>query len=661
MRHLGAAVIGLAAVLGGLASPVLNTDVLVWSDLGIVLMMVGFYAGVPLAVLAPIGYAFRVLGTRSMALEWRARVTLGEPLSTLVRGEARRGAVAGAWASGAGVAVGVLLQTVTAPVQPGTTLSVSVLGLVGLAAVMALTVGVTSAVYALAAGRGATVSARASAAGAHEAPLPPRERRLRRWAWAVLAVLVGLAGLVALWDRIWFIRDGLEGSALVYVSNLVGFSRGFALLGGLVLLARLVARGAVGLSAAAAGPLGRSSQAAGAMVAADGLRRRSRTRVLAAGTIGTVLMLAAWLASASGIDSARSAVASDLSPLLAVATSESWDGRLHPAGFESEALPAEAVNAVLVDPRIVAVPFALLRGQGNEYLQDYHGVVSTEVEQFQALVVDPADLARVSPDGLRPLGLQDGTVTRGFGGIASGDSGEGNVVRTITLPASELEAFVVNRYAFDTFATRAWAEADLGAAPVTGLLLWPADGDDVDALRAAAQEHLSTDLLWWDLAAPGPAVFISLGVDLPIVILGIALLIGVALTTALAVTTARDRRGELATLDALGASRRGLRAAPMIEVAVTVVAAALVAVPVGTALGILGSHPTLLYPGAPLDPGETWWGLGWEVLHTDWRTPLILVSATLACAIVAAAIAGVRMVRSTPAEQLREAQKEGVL
>lgn len=665
MRHLGAAVIALAAVLGALANPIVVSGPSDVTPVGIALMVTGFYVVVPLALLGPIGYTFRVLGTRPLAEEWRMRVALGEPAATLVGEQARRGAIAGVWASGAGALVGTALQTLLMPVIAGQSPRVSVVGLAGIVVTLALTIGTTTAAYALAAGRAAATPARATAAQALETPPSAREARVRAWMWRGLAVVVGLAGVVALWDRLWFARDDVAGTGFAWWWNAVGIARGVLVLGGLVLLVRVVAISGAALSARAATPLSHRAAGPAAQVAADGLRRRSRIRVLAAGTIGAVLLASAWLATVIPVDMARDAVADALSPPLVVASTDTMVVEDAPPGFDRREMPAEEIATILDDPRVIAVPFALLRGEASGYqVISEDGESWRELQQTQVLVVDPADLARVAPDGLRPLGLQDGTVTSGRFGVTVGEVMGGTVgaVARIPLTASTLEAFVLNGLAFDTFGTRAWAEAQLGEAPVTGVLLWPAEGVTVSELDAAATEILEDPgLTWWHL---GGDASISIGMvgDLgTLVLLALLLAIGIALTTSLAIATARDRRADLATLQALGANPRSLRWAPAIEVMVTVLAAAAVAIPMGVVLGVVGAHPTLLHAGAPLDAVETLWGLWWELGHVGWAVPLVLAAGAAACGAVAAGAVGWRLMRGAPVEQLREAQKEGVL
>ncbi|WP_062465255.1 FtsX-like permease family protein [Demequina soli] len=654
--------IGLVALLGGMTAPlVIVTDASGSSwpagpSLGLSTLAM---LAVPLAIVSPLAYAFRVLGTRREAIAWRARIVLGEPLGIHVTAQARRGVSAGMVASGVGLVAGVGWQVVAdwATLGGSGVAHFEAWGVPTLAVTLAVCVAVTAVVYALAAGRVASAPMGASAARAAEGAPSRSETRIRLWMWRGLAALTGASfGLLA-WDRIWFARGSASDSVASGLTAAVGYATFAFLVGGALLLMRGVAFASAALSRRTAGALASRPLGAAFAAAADGLAHRSRVRVLAAGTIATVLVIVACVGGTVAVNDARSSVAATLSPPFIVAAldpSESFDTA---PGYEPQALPTSLVDAIEGDARIVSVPFGVLWGAAEPVTDPAAGAAAPD----SVLVVDPARLTAVSPDGLRPLGLQDGTVTRGNGaGLANGILPWETGPAALDLPAGPLAAFALPTAAFDAFGTEAWAEPAAGAAPVTGMMLWPAAGVTRDELDAAITAHVGdTGARIWEISGiHGSLAAIGLRET---GLLYVLLAIGVALTVALAASSARDRRTELATLAALGARSASLRWVPALEAGVTIACAALIALPTGFVLAMLGTHPTLLRAGAPLDAVETLWDLGWELAHLGWTMPVLLAAVALAGGVVAAGIVGATMLRGTPVDELREAEKEGAL
>ena len=83
--------------------------------------------------------------------------------------------------------------------------------------------------------------------------------------------------------------------------------------------------------------------------------------------------------------------------------------------------------------------------------------------------------------------------------------------------------------------------------------------------------------------------------------------------------------------------------------------------PLGAVFAAMAKHPTLLVYGAPLDPGETAWGLWWNLAHIAWGQVAGIAAATWVLAVAAATVYGFLVARRTPVDELHEAIKEGAV
>jgi putative ABC transport system permease protein len=142
-------------------------------------------------------------------------------------------------------------------------------------------------------------------------------------------------------------------------------------------------------------------------------------------------------------------------------------------------------------------------------------------------------------------------------------------------------------------------------------------------------------------------------------LLGIVL--GVALTVVLAAASARSRRGDLATLAALGARPWTLRASPGVEAGATALVAAIVGTAAGAGAAILRAHPTLFHAGGTFDPATISQILWWNTSHVFWVYPLVMIAAATVASTIVGLLYGFEAQRRTPVEELREAVKEGSL
>lgn len=103
------------------------------------------------------------------------------------------------------------------------------------------------------------------------------------------------------------------------------------------------------------------------------------------------------------------------------------------------------------------------------------------------------------------------------------------------------------------------------------------------------------------------------------------------------------------------------RAAGALLVLVAHAVALTIGVPLGVMAAALVKHPTVLTPGAPLDPGATLWGMWWNLSHVAWAILAAGGAATWVLAVASTTVYGFRVARRTPVDELRVAIREGAL
>ncbi|WP_143338098.1 ABC transporter permease [Demequina sp. NBRC 110054] len=687
MGWIPAGLIGVAGVLAGLAFGVIRNG-----DLGnageaflsilFTTLAIGLYGGALVALpLATVAFMFRRISLRSDSIAWRTMLDLGADRGTIVRDQTVDGLRRGALTTGAGVLIGLVLAMTVPyfrPADEGVALP-SLYALAGMVAAYVLLVAVTGGVHWLAARSATRPGPRPGVATGLEAEPPADRARMSRWTWLLIVAVAFSAGMLTA-DRFAPLRPtSPTTSAQVWLENTFTGFEVVANLGGLILAARAIAWATRRLAATLGRVLARatanrpSGLGLAAQIAADGLTRRSSLRSLATGAIGGVIAIAALSSVVSSVDAAENEVDAAFTMDYTVATVAWWTDTSLPSGAVDDAIDPAVLEALLADDSVIAVPYGVLLDDPFDWsstTEHSGGAVLTGsgTSRASTLVVDPADLEVRHSDGLRPVGLQDGTATVGWGtppwDEATFSDGRDDL---FGLYGSDASAFV----------TRAWAEEAYGAVPVVGVILWPADaelplspdgliqrgelwGEDLATLDAAVDAAGGDELATYVSDGSGTQKFAS-GFVGALTVLAIPLsVLGIGLVVALGNASVRDRRRELATLSALGASPRAVRTAPAIEVATTVLAACLVGIPAGTLVALTLYHPTLLQAGAPLDLSNTLWIMGWDLAHASFGTPLAVGAAALVVSTAAALLVGSWMARGTPVEELRTADKAGV-
>ncbi|NYI40164.1 FtsX-like permease family protein [Demequina lutea] len=684
MRWLASLTIGIAALLGGLGfGRVMGPaeDPNMRDNPYAVLVAVAVYGTFFMVILGVVAVSLRRLAVSARAREWNTERALGGTLRRVVISEARLGLRHGILVSGSLVLLGAAARQLLPWFDGHSYLRgghFEPAGLAGIVLVFVMCATTTVAVYVVAA-----LAAIGASDGPGAIPASVRPSRLRERAGralklvAIALYVVSVAGLI--WRRVFPIRWEASpthwGSAPQYwwVSPAVLVF----VLGGVVLVTGAVASMAGLLSRVTGRAL--ISRGRGVLLqAGDALARPSTERRIAVGTMAIVLGLVTWVSGASDISRARNQLADAFLPLAIVTPSvianQDMQATAPPEGYPTATLDPTLVESLAADTRLIAIPFAYLRADtlsvenppsitcGGDHCVQQNWRIGTYV------VVDPGALTRFSPDGLRPFGFAPGVAMQGSGPFlitsAVGSAGptwlmvDGTrypIYRSgLNLPASFIDA--------------AWARSRFGEPPVTGLWLKLAHPDgltaqeQLDTMHAILAAHIGsrTDVapMTYDYGNYGT----STGGGASAALVGAAivgLLLGVALVGSLAARSARDRRRELATMAALGASPRTLRLTPVVEMLVTTLSAVVSGVGAGLILAIATTQPTLFAPGAPLSFGDTMWLLHWNASQISWGPIGAVVLAAVLLTTAVAAVFAAAMGRRTPVEQLREAIKEG--
>ncbi len=671
-----AGLMGVAGVLAGLTFGAAEPDSLgaeALISMAVTTVAITFWGGalvvLPLGVLA---WAIRRAALGTAAPELRTMLDLGGDRRVIVRDEALRGLRAGAIASGIGVVLG-LTVAMTLPYYSPIDGGMQVPNLAALAGLLfaytALAVA-TGAVYALAAvsasrpGPRPGVAADAVAAGVQT---PGARRGPGRALLVQLALFaLGAGGLLA-YRVAGHPSESLGSTTTTLISVAIGAATVVAASSGVALAARLLSGTTVRVAAWAGEGLAQllswSTQGIGlaARIAADGLRHRTGTRTLAAGAMAGIMVLATMISVSRSIDAAEDQVNEAFEIDFTIAATDLWwPEESDEPTVVRDALDKDFVSAMLEDERVIAIPYGMVAGVAVRWENSYWATEDGGLSQVFAesfMVVDPADLELRSEGGLTPVGFQDGVFTNP---MADGLSNASPTDQTATADLFELVDTNVG-----PFVTRAWAESHYGDVPIVGMILWLADEDAAAAevgnghkqLRAIIAEHGGAELNTLGVSGGDkgwPETFDAA------LLVWVLLIMGVALTLMLASTSVRDRRRELATLSALGASPRAIRLSPAVEVAVTVASSAIVGIGFGTLAALVWSHPTLLGIGAPFDPATALWIMGWDLSHASLALPLAVAAAGLVLSVLAALLLGSGMAKGTPVEELRTADKEGV-
>lgn len=376
--------------------------------------------------------------------------------------------------------------------------------------------------------------------------------------------------------------------------------------------------------------------------------------------LGSLVMLAVVVVGALGaqtIDSAKELQLDALTFDATVLPADAASGNQSTLGVDRAELSPTVLAALDADPALAVVPFGLVTV----------GPVGAASPTSTITIVAPDDLARITPDGARPLGLQDGF-------LLSPDSESAALAfpappHLIDLSTGAGTATVFHRPWFNTntFATRSWAEATWGDVSVAGALVKYV-GDDLStddrltyiegaAARAGAEAQPTPTMSAEDAEYRDTSGAFSRGA-FGFFTFYFVILVGFAVIM-ISVRTVKAHRQVRATVAALGATPRALAAAVSTDAAISLAVALAIGAPLGALVAAIIAHPTLLSPGAPLDPANTAWGLWWNLTHIAWAQMAVIVVATWLVAVAAATVYGLTVARRTPVDELRVAIKEG--
>jgi len=359
------------------------------------------------------------------------------------------------------------------------------------------------------------------------------------------------------------------------------------------------------------------------------------------------------------IDSAVAHQADALSFAAIVVAPGATVGAEFSIGVDRATIDPAAIATLEADPNLAVVPF------GQVTVGPTHGSSPTAT----ITLVSPIDMERVTAGGARPLGLEDG-------------------VMLSPEPESENLAFPAPRQVIDmatgagtatalhrtwrgplTLATRSWAEAAWGDTSVVGALVMYV-GEDRPAEEQFDYVAEAAHLVGAD-ARPVPQLSdeaIAMRDSEGTFAVGAFSFMAVFIfsmaciaTVLLSVRTVRRHRQVRATVAALGATPRDLALAVPVDAGITLGVTMAISAPIGVIAMAIGKVPNLFTLGAPLDLGNTAWGLWWNLTHVGWGLVGAVVVGTWVLAVAATTIYGFRAARRTPVDELREAIKEGAL
>ena len=688
MKWFAPLVIGIGALGGGLGfgqvmGPNPTDSDLVRGNPYAVLVAVAVYGTVFMVILGLAAVNLRRLAISARAREWQTERALGGTMRRVVSSEASLGLRHGAAVSGVLLVAGAAARQFLPWFDGLDHLRgghFQAWAVAGLALVCVMCVGTTVAVYVIAA-----LTAMGASEGSNGVPSSVRPPRL--WGHWGRAVRIGAFGIFAaaavalVWRRAFPIRWELSAMQSSGPDDYWWASTAVMIfaLGSAVLVTGAVAALAGLLSRATGRAL--ISRGRGVLLqAGDALARPSTERRIALGTMAIVVGLVTWVSGASDISAHRNHLADQFAPLAVVRPSTISDQESQPAappeGYAADTLNPALVESLTADSRLVAVPFAYLRadtqaGDDSGSVTCGGGPCDERTWSMDTyVVVDPDDLRQLSPDGLRPFGFATGVTMKGGNGFGFASAWGSPGPTWLTIDGDRYPVYRSDLALPHSFVDATWTQDRFGEGPVNGVWLNLADPEGL-----TDEERLDTiDAILDDAIGGDPSVrrlTFSYGYDgessngggsvggVAMALLG--LILGVALIGGLAARSARDRRRDLATMAALGASPRALRTAPVVEMLVSTLSAVIAGVGAGLILATLSTQPTLFAPGAPLSLGDTMWLLRWNASQISWAPIGVTVLAAVLFTTAVAAVFAASMARRTPVEELREAIKEGAL
>jgi hypothetical protein len=589
-------------------------------------------------MLASLIGAFRAIAAASHRQEFRALMSLGAPRRALVRHQTRMGLTHGASAALLGAATGLGVTQARAglggEVTPDTAWVLLVVVALGIAAT-AFAYWVVG--YWVTGGTAPALPRHDAAAAMGVAVHPPPQSRLKRFAVPLtLAVFVVVSAFItphlATSDSV---ASGLVNAWIIAYSIV-------ALFGIPTLIVWAGARAATRLSQVAGSALLHGGNAA--RIAGDGLTRPTPARAVAIGAVGLVLggtLAIGVMVNAMG---ARNDAGAALTPSLIVSTSglPNLDLSAHAsqaAGWNRQSLDPTMVAALQADSRVIAIPAAML----TAHVGSADGSPVVGVDSTTYLAVNPADMDLVSEGSARALYF-DGAVAMGggTGGVSPAVLTVGDASADVTVPqvGGPFPAL-----------PRSWAEAQFGQGVTSAVLLYDAPGGDA---HTAIADYDVVDLHVRDFGGGG-AGSSEINRTTLLAVSGTLLMLAVGLVIALSLSAQKMRGHDYATMSALGASRSALRWGTAIESAVVAASGSAVGILLGGAWGLW-----LALSGDRIPWDLVWAGLAFDINHAPWGTVLALSFVSIVGAAIASVMTRSRLERLTPAEQLREAIKEGV-
>ena len=574
--------------------------------------------------------AFRAIAASSRRREFAALVSLGAPRRELIRHQDRLGWHDGVRASLGGTALGLGITQAQAgfggEFTSNTLWAVAVTSGVAIVA----TVVAYGVVARWAVPRGLTANGIPALRPHADAASLARGPRRRRWiGWIIAASVVVASLLIVAFAGGTNPTSGVTTAIFVCATLILMI----AIPTGIVWAGALAANR---LSTLAGGALLRGGVAA--RIAGDGLTRPTPARSVAVGAVGLVLGATAFMGLIANPMAARNSAGGALTAPVVVSTAEyrGSDNTARP-GWEDDAIDASLLAALSADDRLVVVPGALLTSSvAPEDMADG----STDAATESYLAVYPGDLDRVSHGAASALYFEGPTALGGapFSGILTvGESHARVDTPSVAAPFSGVP--------------RDWAESVFGTAPTSVVLIY----NGADGSKA-------TDVIdGYDL--PGLHVYVSdragdvsggLDPATTLIISGTLLTIAVGLVVALSLSAAKTRGHDYATLAALGATRGALRWGTALESAVLSGTGAVVGVAVGSGFGLASSLNGDRAPRRLL--GDA---IRFDLAHAPWLVLAVLTVGAVLLAAGASVAARSRVENLSPAEQLREATKQG--
>jgi len=578
--------------------------------------------------------AFRAIAASPRRSEFAALISLGAPRRELVRHQVKLGWRHGVNAAWGGTACG--LGFTQAREGLGGEFMSATLWMVLTSACVATVA--TVAAYAVVA---RWIVPPVATAREHQAPATgpvavPRRRLRVGWivVWCVIAASVAGAALTA-------------GSASSSgVTTVIAMSSALVLM--VAIPSVIVWAGSLAanrLSTLAGRALLRGGVAA--RIAGDGLTRPTPARAVAIGAVGLVLGTTAYIGLMINPMAARNTAGGALTPEVILSTaaleSDNEEERVAPTppGWESTAIDPSLLADLAADERLIVVPGAMLTATvawpGETDAGDDAGN-DASAEVYMALL--PSDLGRVSPASTTALYF-DGPTALG-GGPSQATIAVGDVNATVDSPRVAAPFTAV---------PRDWAESVFGPAPTSVALIYGVPGGP--SVSEALRDY---DLTGLHVRESGRGADVDGGLDpaSTLIVSGTLLLIAVGLVIALSLSAAKSRGHDYATLTALGAPREALRWGTAIESAVMTSTGAFVGIAVGSGLGLASSLSGDHAPSRLLGSA-----IRFDLSQAPWGVLATLAIGAVVLGAGASVAARMRVETLSPAEQLREAVREG--